>query len=137
MTQKILFAILCIISSIVLADLTGSLSKEAIEARLQPIGEVNVSGIAVSDKPAAAGQGGPEKIYQRYCSACHASGFAGAPVRGNKKDWAPRITRGLDQLTEDAWGGYHGIMPPKGNCAKCTKDEIRATVKMFIDDASK
>jgi len=136
MTQKIIFAVLCIISSIVVADLTGSLSKEAIDDRLKPLGVVNVSGVS-NEKAADTGQGGPEKIYQRYCSACHATGFAGAPVRGNKKDWGPRLLRGLDQLTEDAWGGYHGVMPPKGNCAKCTKEEIRATVKMFMDDASK
>lgn len=135
MTQKIIFTILCIISSIVVADLTGSLSKEAIDARLNPVGEVNVSGVA-NEKAADTGQGGPEKIYQRYCSACHATGFAGAPMRGNKKDWASRLPKGLEQLTEDAWNGYH-VMPPKGNCAKCTKEEIKATVKLFVDDAAK
>lgn len=124
---------LCIISTLVFADLTGSLSKEAIDARLQPVGTVNISGV-VAEQAQDTGQGGPEKIYQRYCSACHASGFAGAPMRGNKKDWAPRILKGLEQLTEDAWHGLNGTMPPKGNCAKCTKEEIKATVKMLVDD---
>jgi cytochrome c5 len=130
---KILFAILCIASTVVLADLTGSLSKEAIEARLKPEGSVSVSGV-LAQSSEKIGQGGPEKVYQHYCSTCHATGFAGAPVHGKNKDWAPRAATGLDTLVEHAWGGYKA-MPAKGTCTKCTKEEIHDTVKWLIDEA--
>lgn len=125
--------ILGLASSIALAGLSGSLSESAIAERLQPMGKVNIIGV---DPNAAsnvvAGVGGPEKIYADNCKMCHQTGLAGAPKLGVKGDWAAREQQGLDTLVKNAWVGIRG-MPPKGNCLKCTEEDIRDTVIYMMD----
>ena len=41
-------------------------------------------------------------VYKAQCSACHASGAAGAPKLGDKAAWAPRIKTGYDALLGSA-----------------------------------
>ncbi len=118
------------------ARLTGSLSTEAIIERLQPLGKVNVEGAdaAAARQQATAGSGGPKSIYENNCKMCHQTGVAGAPKLSNKADWAPRIAQGVDTLVKTAISGIRA-MPPKGNCLKCTEDEIKQTVQFMIDAA--
>ncbi len=119
------------------AKLSGSLSVEAITERLKPMGEVNVIGApAPGSLPLAAtvGVGGPKDIYENNCKMCHQTGVAGAPKLGDSKAWAPRISLGLDALVQAAWTGIRA-MPPKGNCLKCTHEDIKATVEYMIDAA--
>lgn len=120
-------------SSIALARLSGSLSESAISERLQPMGKVNIIGV---DPNAAtnvvAGVGGPEKIYADNCKMCHQNGLAGAPRLGVKGDWTAREQQGLDTLVKNAWVGIRG-MPPKGNCLKCSEEDIRDTVIYMLD----
>lgn len=120
------------LTSIAIAKLTGSLAPDAIETRLQPMGQVNI--IGVSAKPATAAKAGPltpEQIYDNNCKMCHQTGIAGAPKFGNSADWAPRISQGLDTLVKAAITGIRA-MPPKGNCLSCTPDEIKATVEYMV-----
>lgn len=100
------------------------------------MGQVNISG-EVAAAPSAtqtAGVGTPQQIFEANCKMCHGTGVAGAPKFGNKEDWAPRIAQGLDTLVKTALSGK-GAMPPKGNCLKCTPEEIKATVEYMVHAA--
>jgi len=126
-----------VLSTLVIAKLSGSLSVEAITERLKPMAEVNIIGApAPGSQPVAvtAGVGGPKDIYENNCKMCHQTGVAGAPKFGDSKDWAPRISQGLDTLVQAAWTGIRA-MPPKGNCLKCTQEDIKATVGYMVDAA--
>ena len=127
---------LCIgVVPLAVAKLTGSLSEEAIAERLKTVGTVKVEGAAAraAREQAAAQVGGPESIYSKNCKQCHKTGLSGAPKLGDKAAWEERIAaQGLDTLVERAWTGFKA-MPPKGNCLKCSKEEIRATVEFMLD----
>lgn len=87
---------------------TDELSTQQIVARIAPIAQVSVRD---ANAPRVYKTG--EQVYQAVCSACHASGAAGAPKFGNSGDWAPRIAQGYDTLWHTALSGK-GAMPPRG-----------------------
>lgn len=72
-----------------------------------------------------------QQVYQNSCQACHAAGVAGAPKLGDKALWAPRIATGMDALVASAINGK-GIMPPKGACASCSDDDLKAAVEYMV-----
>ena len=75
-----------------------------------------------------------EEIYQTKCSACHATGAAGAPKFGDAAAWAARIEKGSEALYASALKGVNA-MPPKGMCMECSNDEIRAAVDYMTTNA--
>ena len=87
---------------------TEELSTQQVAARIAPVAQVNVRD---ANAPRVFKTG--EQVYQAVCSACHASGAAGAPKFGNSGDWAPRIAQGYDTLWKTALSGK-GAMPPRG-----------------------
>lgn len=137
LTKSISFWLVCalVLAPAAYAKLTGSLSVDAITERLKPMGQVNVSGAVAEVKAVPGGPRTPKDIYDHNCKTCHQTGLAGAPKFGNKGDWAPRTSQGLDTLVKAAWSGIRG-MPPKGNCFDCTEAEIKETVQ-YMTDASK
>jgi cytochrome c5 len=58
----------------------------------------------------------------------------GSPKFGSAADWAPRAAKGLDTLYTHALGGFNS-MPPKGTCAACSDDEIKAAVKYMVENS--
>jgi cytochrome c5 len=83
--------------------------RQAVTERIAPFGRAAVSGAdnsALAIKATTGGAGpsaaAPPKsgaeAYQRSCSACHATGAAGAPNYGNKGDWAARVAQGKAPL---------------------------------------
>lgn len=133
--NKLVGIVICLMlmSPLVLAKLSGSLSIEAITQRLQPIGKINIEGAdAAAARQVAVPAGGPKDIYEKNCKTCHQTGLAGAPKWGSKGDWAPRISQGVDALVKTAVNGIRA-MPPKGNCIQCTEAEIKETVQFMID----
>ena len=87
---------------------TDELSSAAVSARIAPIAQVTIRD---ANAPRAYKTG--EQVFQAVCSACHASGAAGAPKFGNAADWAPRISQGFDTLWHTALTGK-GAMPARG-----------------------
>ncbi|MEX3981709.1 cytochrome c5 family protein [Paraburkholderia sp. EG287A] len=87
---------------------TDELSTQQVAARIAPVAQVNVRD---ANAPRVYKTG--EQVFQAVCSACHASGAAGAPKFGNSGDWAPRIAQGFDTLWKTALSGK-GAMPPRG-----------------------
>jgi cytochrome c5 len=87
--------------------------------------------------PAAAARSG-KQVYDTSCFACHAIGAAGAPKFGDRAAWAPRIAQGMDLLVTHAINGFQGatgVMPPKGTCANCSDDEMKAAVEYMVENA--
>jgi cytochrome c5 len=81
--------------------------EQAIARRLQKVGKVEVR-----DAASTVAKTG-EQVYAAQCSACHASGAAGAPKTGDAAAWAPRIKTGLDALVASALKGK-GAMGAQG-----------------------
>lgn len=112
--------------------------EDEIRARIQPHGEVCEIGEECAAGLTIGGAGGgapkdPETVYSTYCFACHGTGANNAPVLGNIEHWAPRIAKGIDALYESAINGFNnGAMPPKGLCADCSDDEVKATVDHIV-----
>lgn len=86
--------------------------------------------LAVSGSVLADGQ----KTYQTSCQACHATGAAGAPKLGDKAAWAPRIATGVDAMLAVAIKGK-GAMPPKGACASCSDDDLKAAIEYMVSQS--
>lgn len=112
-------------------------SDEAIASRIAPISDVYIDGEIVtantassSDEPAEPRTG--EQVYGTFCIACHGSGAAGAPIKGDAAAWGPRIAQGEETLIKHALSGFNA-MPAKGTCSNCSDDEIIATVKFLTE----
>ncbi len=132
---------LSVLLSVFLASAAQADGHEAaIKERIKPVGEVCVEGTACADAsaaPAAAAvaSSGPrsgEDLYNTKCMACHGTGAAGAPMKGNKGQWAPRIEKGLEQLVANAISGINA-MPPKGTCMDCSDEEIHNAVEYMVN----
>jgi cytochrome c5 len=87
---------------------TAALEAQAVAARIAPVGHVEVKDV----NDVAAMKSG-EQVFQAQCSACHATGAAGAPKLGDAAAWGPRIKSGFDALVHSALKGK-GNMGPQG-----------------------
>jgi cytochrome c5 len=75
-----------------------------------------------------------QQVYQTSCQACHATGAANAPKLGDKEAWAPRIATGMDALVGSVMKGKNA-MPPKGACAACSDDDLKAAVEYMVSQS--
>lgn len=76
-----------------------------------------------------------EKVFKSTCSMCHQTGAAGAPIVGNKDEWAARIAQGSATLYDHAINGYtgqKGMMPAKGANASLSDDDVKAAVDYIV-----
>lgn len=76
-----------------------------------------------------------KKVYNKTCALCHGVGAAGAPIPGNKDDWAPRIAQGMDILHKHAIEGFtgaKGMMPARGGAANLSDDEVMSAVDHMV-----
>ncbi|WP_193002595.1 c-type cytochrome [Aeromonas simiae] len=134
-------AALCLSATVQSAE--QALSPDAIAERIKPVGSVysakDLEGIATAATPAPAASSGPrdgETVFKGACFACHDTGVAGAPKRGDKAAWEPRIAQGFDTLKKHAIEGFTGklgMMPPRGTCASCSDEEIENAIHFMID----
>ena len=69
-------------------------------------------------------------IYEQACFACHDTGAAGAPKRGDKAAWAARIAQGQPALYQAALKGMNA-MPPRGSSGG-SDAEIQAAVDYLV-----
>jgi cytochrome c5 len=107
--------------------------KKAIEERIKPAGTVCLEGDSSCGAAVAAG-GAPksaEQVYDASCNMCHGAGVGGAPKTGDKTAWKARIAQGMDTLHNHAIAGFNA-MPPKGTCATCSDDEVKAAVDFMV-----
>ncbi|OIN08940.1 cytochrome C [Oceanisphaera psychrotolerans] len=123
-----------------MAYAANDMSPEAIAERTKPVGSVytaaDLEGIVDSaaagnsDEPAAPRSG--EAVFTAACSACHATGAAGAPIKGDAAAWEPRVAKGRDTLLSHALNGFNA-MPPRGACGNCSDEEIANAVDYMLD----
>lgn len=79
-----------------------------------------------------------EQTYKKICSVCHGTPAMGAPVLGNKDDWAPRIAQGKDTLYRHALEGYvgeKGAMPAHGGNPGLDDATVKAAVDYMVAQA--
>ncbi len=74
-------------------------------------------------------------IVKENCKVCHAQGINGAPIIGNKKMWAPRLNKGIDNLAQNAASGI-GLMPPKGGKTDLSDEQIRTAVSYMLEQVT-
>lgn len=89
---------------------------------------------AAGAAPAKPGAIDGKKVFDGTCTACHATGVAGAPKLGDKAAWAPRIAQGMDVLLQHDLQGK-GAMPPKGGNAALSDAEVRAALEYMVSQS--
>ncbi|WP_419812261.1 c-type cytochrome [Bacterioplanoides sp.] len=104
--------------------------NDKIRERIKPVGEVCVGADCGGAVVAASGPRSGEEVYNTACGACHGAGILGAPKNGDKAAWDDRLSKGMDQTLANAINGINA-MPPKGNCATCSDDEILGAIKFM------
>ncbi|MBL0086918.1 MAG: cytochrome c5 family protein [Ideonella sp.] len=103
---------------------SDGLSAEAVARRIQPIGSIEIKD--VSD---TASLKTGEQVFTAQCSACHATGAAGAPKVGDEAAWGPRVKTGYEALLTSAMKGK-GAMTPQGGGDFNAVEIARAVVYM-------
>ena len=102
--------------------------QRGIAERLQKVGAIDIHMVAAHREPRSG-----EEVYKAVCSACHATGVAGAPKFGDAAAWAPRLAQGqnaLEQAPIKGFTGTTGTMPPQSGGAASDYEIIRAAVYM-------
>jgi len=87
---------------------SDGMGEEAVARRIQPIGSIQVK-----DASDVGALKTGEQVYQAQCSACHATGAAGAPKLGDEAAWGPRVKTGYEALLTSALKGK-GSMGAQG-----------------------
>lgn len=89
--------------------------------------------VVAAAAPAAAGKADVgQALYNQACQACHVSGAANAPKFGDKAAWGPRLSAGVDALTQSVIKGK-GAMPPKGTAMSASDADIKAAVQYMVN----
>lgn len=111
----------------------ANMSDEAIMQRIAPIGSVYLQGETsqIETSLAPSGPRTGEMVYNTFCIACHSTGAAGAPIAGDKKEWATRLAQGRETLNDHAINGFN-IMPALGTCMDCTNEEMIAAIDHIL-----
>ena len=82
-----------------------------------------VAALMVAGQVAAADG---KAVFEKSCKGCHS---VMKPKMGDKAEWAPRISKGVDALTAIVMKGK-APMPPKGGAA--TEADVKAAVEYIV-----
>ena len=74
------------------------------------------------------------EIYSRTCIGCHTTPDSGAPQSHNVAAWTGRLKQGDDILLAHMADGFGG-MPPLGQCAECSADDLVALMHFMAGPA--
>ena len=150
------FALAILVLALKMADLTQGVYtrdtaeyQEAVNSRIQPLGQVYLSGAhhestapkaetAAPVDPVATALSGPQ-VYNAACNACHGNGVGGAPITGDVAEWAPRIAQGMDVLNDHAINGFDGDaatpMLAKGGRVDLSDQEVIDAVTYMVEQS--
>lgn len=134
--KKVIIGVCLAMSLPLMAQANMDSAVEDIQARVQPVGQVNTT--TVSEAGAAVGTAKTadgKAVYGKFCGVCHAAGVAGAPKKGDKAAWGPRVKQGMETLLKHAKNGLNA-MPPKGTCASCSDAELQAAIVFMAPEGS-
>ena len=59
-------------------------------------------------------------------------GFPVAPSIKDASQWKPYLEKDVEKIIQAAIQGTDGGMDPKGDCDKCTEEEIRKAVEYML-----
>ena len=121
--SMLLIALVVPISMALKSGGTKSSASDGADQRIAPVASVMVVKASVASGPRTG-----EQIYNAVCTACHGTGAAGAPKKGDKAAWAPRIGQGIAGLVKSATAGKGG-MPPKGGAADLSEAELKSAIE--------
>ncbi|WP_315857863.1 MULTISPECIES: c-type cytochrome [unclassified Halomonas] len=116
-------------------------ARDAMAERLAPVGSLCLEGqdcgsaamaAAGGDGGGASGGADGEAVYGSICMACHDTGVAGAPKRGDEAAWAERTTKGFDTLLDHALNGFNA-MPARGGNPNLSDEEVHAAVAYLVE----
>jgi len=141
------------ILAVVLTAMLGGCSDPAepddkVNERIRPVARFVMEGDAEAVAPAAAAPAAAapaEKaapvaasakkdgatVYAQTCKVCHDIGLSGAPKKGDKAAWAPRIATGMDTLYQTSISGKNA-MPPKGGNGSLSAEEVKGAVDYMV-----
>ena len=109
-------------------------SKETVEDRLQPFGNLCMQGEdcgTVAPVTLSVSRSGVE-VYNAHCFACHATGVSEAPLVG-AEEWQTRLNeKGAETLFANTKAGFNVVMPAMGTCMNCTDTELQAAIDYLI-----
>ncbi len=92
--------------------------------------------LAAEAEPSAPQLMSGQQVYSNVCIACHnPPGAGGAPPLGDAEAWAPRISKGMDALNNNALNGFSGetgVMPKKGERLDLSDEEITRAVEYMV-----
>ncbi len=91
-----------------------------------------ISGLMMRYSSAQTASSPGADLVNTFCAACHKSGAAGAPILGNKEQWADRISKGEEELISNAINGIN-TMPPKGGNTTLDDDLVKDAVLYMIE----
>lgn len=83
---------------------TAAFGEDAVAQRIAPVARIVLRD---ASSPGALKSG--EEVFKAQCSACHATGAAGAPKVGDGAAWGPRIGAGYDALLNSALKGKNAM----------------------------
>jgi cytochrome c5 len=117
-------------------DDLATVAQARVEERIRPIGRVATAEDVEED---TADNGEPARrsasdIYGAVCAACHDTGAADAPLKGDEGVWADRLGQGLDTVVQHAIEGI-GAMPARGGDTSLSDEEVRATVVYLLQES--
>lgn len=114
-------------------------ARDAIAERLAPVGQLCLQGqdCGTAAAPVVASSGGGDEIdgagiYNNVCMACHETGAAGAPIRGDEAAWAERTEQGFATLLEHSINGI-GAMPARGGNPNLSDEEMEAATAYLVE----
>lgn len=114
---------------------------EAVKEMASSAMDVAASAVAAVMPESATPEAAPaadlakgKAVYGAACFVCHDTGAAGAPKRGDKAVWAPRLEQGMEALTNSALKGKNA-MPPKGGRMDLSDADIAAAVAYLVSQA--
>jgi len=110
---------------------SDALSAQAIAARVQPVGTVEVKDLSDASTLKSG-----EQVFQKVCISCHGSGVLGAPKLGDAAAWGPRIGQGYEALLHSALKGKNA-MPAQGGGDYADLEVGRAVVYMANQGGAK
>lgn len=108
----------------------GSGRQAAVLEHIQPVARVSTA----VPKPAVEVKMTGEEVYNKVCTACHASGVAGAPKLGDKALWEPRVAQGMSTLVSNSINGIRG-MPARGGSPALTDANMHDAIAYMLEKA--
>ena len=91
-----------------------------------------VNGLMMRYSSAQTAPSAAADLVNTFCAACHKTGAAGAPILGDKDQWAERVSKGEEALVNNALNGFKA-MPPKGGNVTLDDELVRGAVLYMLE----